>query len=217
VSRQTVNAIETGRDDPSLLLAVKIAELFESSIESLFLPAEDPARHTQHLLARGPCRHGYSPGMSSQAVAKVEAALRAAGVVAEFRSFEKPVPTAAAAAKALGCEVGAIANSLVFTTDGQPLLVLASGAHRVNTTALANDLNIGKIRRATTDFVLTHTGQHIGGVAPVGHPGKVRTVVDTALAEFPVVWAGAGDEHTMFATSYHDLLTATEGAAATVA
>jgi prolyl-tRNA editing enzyme YbaK/EbsC (Cys-tRNA(Pro) deacylase) len=155
--------------------------------------------------------------MCSKAVAKVEASLRAAGVVAEFRSFEKPVPTAAAAAKALGCEVGAIANSLVFTTDGQPLLVLVSGAHRVNTTALAKNLNIGKIRRATTDFVLTHTGQHIGGVAPVGHPGKVRTVVDTALAEFPVVWAGAGDEHTMFATGYHDLLTATEGAAASVA
>lgn len=155
--------------------------------------------------------------MSSPAVAKVEAAVRARGVVAEFRPFLDPVPTAAAAAEALGCEVGAIANSLVFATDGQPLLVLVSGAHRVDTSALANTLNIGKIRRATSDFVLTHTGQHIGGVAPVGHPSKVRTVVDVALAAFPVVWAGAGDEHTMFATSYHDLLTVTDGTAATVA
>lgn len=155
--------------------------------------------------------------MPSPAVAKVDAALRTSGVVAEFRTFLEPVPTAAAAAAALGCKIGAIANSLLFATAGQPLLVLASGAHRVDTTALANTLNIGAIRRATPDFVLTHTGQHIGGVAPVGHPQAVRTVVDTALADFPVVWAGAGDEHVMFATSYQELLTITDGTAAWVA
>jgi prolyl-tRNA editing enzyme YbaK/EbsC (Cys-tRNA(Pro) deacylase) len=109
---------------------------------------------------------------SSQDV--VEAALRAAGVRAELRTFDQPVPTAAAAALALGCEVGAIANSLVFELDGTPLLVLASGAHRVDTKKLARGLCVGKIRRATPDFVLEHTGQHVGGVAPVGHPRPVR-------------------------------------------
>jgi len=152
---------------------------------------------------------------SSQDV--VEAALRAAGVRAELRTFDQPVPTAAAAALALGCEVGAIANSLVFELDGKPLLVLASGAHRVDTKKLARGLCVGKIRRATPDFVLEHTGQHVGGVAPVGHPRPVRTVVDTALVNYRVVWAGAGDERSMFPTDFPRLLALTGGTAAAVA
>ena len=153
-------------------------------------------------------------GSSSQGV---EAALRAAGVRAELRTFDQPVPTAAAAALALGCEVGAIANSLVFELDGTPLLVLASGAHRVDTKKLARGLCVGKIRRATPDFVLEHTGQHVGGVAPVGHPRPVRTVVDTALVNYRVVWAGAGDERSMFPTDFPRLLALTGGTAAAVA
>lgn len=152
---------------------------------------------------------------SSQDV--VEAALRATGVRAELRTFDQPVPTAAAAALALGCEVGAIANSLVFELDGTPLLVLASGAHRVDTKKLARGLCVGKIRRATPDFVLEHTGQHVGGVAPVGHPRPVRTVVDTALVNYRVVWAGAGDERSMFPTDFPRLLALTGGTAAAVA
>jgi len=147
----------------------------------------------------------------------VEAALRAAGVRAELRTFDQPVPTAAAAALALGCEVGAIANSLVFELDGKPLLVLASGAHRVDTKKLARGLSVGKIRRATPDFVLEHTGQHVGGVAPVGHRRPVRTVVDTALGNYRVVWAGAGDERSMFLTDFPQLLALTGGTAAAVA
>lgn len=149
--------------------------------------------------------------MRSPAVAEVEAALCAAGVDVELRSFAEPVATAAAAAAALRCEVGAIANSLVFETAGQPLLVLASGAHRVDITRLAQRLGSGKIRRAAPGFVLEHTGQHVGGVAPVGHPRRVRTIVDPDLAAFPVVWAGAGDENTVFATSFGQLLALTDG------
>jgi prolyl-tRNA editing enzyme YbaK/EbsC (Cys-tRNA(Pro) deacylase) len=151
--------------------------------------------------------------MRSSTAAEVEAALRAAGAHAELRSFAEPVATAAAAAAALGCELGAIANSLVFQADGTPLLVLASGAHRVDTARLAQLLGIGKIRRATPDFVLEHTGQRVGGVAPVGHPRPLRTVIDPALAAFPVVWAGAGDEVSMFATSFEQLLMITGGTA----
>lgn len=151
--------------------------------------------------------------MHASAAAGVEAALAAAGVAAaELRSFPEPVPTAAAAAAALGCEIGAIANSLVFETAGQPLLVLASGAHRVDTAKLADRLGCARIRRAAPDFVLEHTGQHVGGVAPVGHPRAVRTVVDPDLAAFPVVWAGGGDEMTMFATSFDQLIAITGGA-----
>lgn len=150
-------------------------------------------------------------------VAEVEAALCAAGIAPELRVFSEPVPTAAAAAVALGCEVGAIANSLVFETNGVPLLVLASGAHRVDLTRLAESLGTGKIRRATPAFVLEHTGQLVGGVAPVGHPKRLRTLVDSALSLFPTVWAGAGDENTMFATNFDQLVSVTGGTPTSVA
>jgi prolyl-tRNA editing enzyme YbaK/EbsC (Cys-tRNA(Pro) deacylase) len=147
----------------------------------------------------------------------VVAALRAGGVVADVRRFDEPVPTAAAAAAALGCEVGAIANSLVFDADGAPLLVLASGAHRVDTGKIAALLGVNRVRRATPDFVLEATGQEVGGVAPVGHPTPLRTVVDIDLAAFPVLWAGGGDHHTMFSATYDDLLRLTGGQPAAVA
>jgi prolyl-tRNA editing enzyme YbaK/EbsC (Cys-tRNA(Pro) deacylase) len=147
----------------------------------------------------------------------VVAALRDGGVTADVRRFEDPVPTAAAAAAALDCEVGAIANSLVFDADGAPLLVLASGAHRVDTRKVAALVGVTRVRRATPDFVLEATGQEVGGVAPVGHPAPLRTVVDIDLAAFPVLWAGGGDHHTMFSATYDDLLRLTGGQPAAVA
>lgn len=150
-------------------------------------------------------------------VDRVLAALRAAGIESEFRRFETPVPTAAAAAQALGCEVGAIANSLVFAADGEPLLVLASGAHRVDTGKVAALVGAARVRRATPEFVLAATGQEVGGVAPTGHPAPLRTVVDVDLASYPVVWAGGGDHHTMVAATYADLVRLTGGIEATIA
>lgn len=156
--------------------------------------------------------------MSGQGpVELVVAALQAGGVDADVRRFPDPVPTAAAAAEALGCEVGAIANSLIFDADGAPLLVLASGAHRVDTAKVAALVGAQRVRRASPEFVLTATGQEVGGVAPVGHPAPLRTVVDTDLAAFPVLWAGGGDHHTMFSATYADLLRVTAGEAAAVA
>jgi prolyl-tRNA editing enzyme YbaK/EbsC (Cys-tRNA(Pro) deacylase) len=150
-------------------------------------------------------------------VGRVVAALRAGGVGAEVRRFDDPVPTAAAAAAALGCEVGAIANSLVFDADGAPLLVLASGAHRVDTGKVAALIGATRVRRASPDFVLAATGQEVGGVAPVGHPAPLRTVVDVDLAGFPLLWAGGGDHHTMFSATYEDMLRLTDGTEAAVA
>jgi prolyl-tRNA editing enzyme YbaK/EbsC (Cys-tRNA(Pro) deacylase) len=153
----------------------------------------------------------------SPPVELVVAALDAGGVAAEFRRFDVPVPTAAAAAEALGCEVGAIANSLVFDADGAPLLVLASGAHRVDTAKVAALVGAERVRRATPEFVSAATGQEVGGVAPVGHPRPLRTVVDIDLAAHPLLWAGGGDHHTMFSATYEDLLRVTAGEAAAVA
>ena len=151
------------------------------------------------------------------AVDRVLAALRAGDVDADVRRFDEPVPTAAAAAAALGCAVGAIANSLVFDADGAPLLVLASGAHRVDTAKVAALIGAARVRRATPESVVAATGQEVGGVAPVGHPAPLRTVVDVDLAAFPVLWAGGGDHYTMFSATYEDLLRITAGEAAAVA
>ena len=151
------------------------------------------------------------------AVDPVVEALRAGGVDADVRRFDVPVPTAVAAAEVLGCEVGAIANSLVFDADGAPLLVLASGAHRVDTGKVAALLGVQRVRRASPEFVLAATGQEVGGVAPVGHPAPLRTVVDVDLAAYPLLWAGGGDHHTMFSATYEELLRVTGGVVAAVA
>src|SRR4029450_2837419 len=109
------------------------------------------------------------------------------------------------AAEALGVQVGQIANSLIFDIDGEPLLVLTSGAHRVDTAKVAAGLGVAKLKRATPEFVREHTGQAIGGVAPVGHPKPVRTLVDTALAQYDNVWAAGGVPRAVFAVTYAEL------------
>ncbi len=144
------------------------------------------------------------------AVDRVRDALAAHGLTPEIRWFDEATPTAQAAAGALGIEIGQIANSLVFTLDGEPLLVLTSGAHRVDTEWLGRQLG-GAIARASKETVKDATGQVIGGVAPVGHPAPVRTLVDVTLAEYPVVWAAAGHPHTVFATTFDELLRMTNG------
>lgn len=138
-------------------------------------------------------------------VALVRSALVAAGVGDTVRHFPAGVPTAAAAAEALGCDVSAITNSLVFELAGEPLLILASGAARVDTALVARQLGSGRIRRASPHFVLEHTGQEVGGVAPVGHPKRIRTLLDESLKSKDLLWAGAGDHTTMFSITYQDL------------
>ncbi|HEX6873903.1 MAG TPA: YbaK/EbsC family protein [Micromonosporaceae bacterium] len=154
--------------------------------------------------------------MDSPAAARVAAALRELGATGEIRRLSTQVPTAAAAAAQLGCPVGAIANSLIFAADGAPLLVVTSGAHRVDTGRVATQLGAGKVKRADPRFVLEVTGQEVGGVAPVGYPAPVPALVDVWLSGHDVVWAGGGDHHTMFATSFDELLRMTGGTAAEV-
>ncbi|WP_347107457.1 YbaK/EbsC family protein [Paenarthrobacter sp. S56] len=139
-------------------------------------------------------------------VVAVKVALTALGAADTVRIFDEAVPTAAAAASVLDCDVAAIANSLVFEVEGKPLLILASGAAKVDTVVVADQLGLGKIRRAKPDFVFEHTGQEVGGVAPVGHPAKIRTILDISLKEHRELWAGAGDHNSMFSISYRDLL-----------
>jgi prolyl-tRNA editing enzyme YbaK/EbsC (Cys-tRNA(Pro) deacylase) len=143
-------------------------------------------------------------------------ALRSLGVPGEVRVLPESAPTAASAATQLGCEVGAIANSLVFAADGAPLLVMTSGAHRVDTARVAALIGAGEVTRADARSVREWTGQVIGGVGPVAHPAPIRTLVDTWLAKYDVVWAAAGHPHTVFPTSFDELLRITSGTSADV-
>ncbi|WP_020657751.1 YbaK/EbsC family protein [Amycolatopsis benzoatilytica] len=153
------------------------------------------------------------------AVAKVTAALSEAGQQAAadgVRVLPAEVRTAAQAAEALGVPVGAIANSLVFrarTADGgeTALLALTSGAHRAKESRLAAFAGLAEIGKADAEFVRTHTGQPIGGVAPIGHPAKLVTLVDTALRAHPEVWAAAGHPKSVFPTTFDDLVALTGG------
>lgn len=119
------------------------------------------------------------------------------------------VHTAALAAAALGCEVGAIANSLVFETDDGPVLVLTSGAHRVDTAATAARIGVPKLKRAAPEFVREHTAQVIGGVSPLAHPVPLPTYLDASLSGYDVVWAAAGHPTAVFSTTYAELLALT--------
>lgn len=150
-------------------------------------------------------------------VQKVTAALAEAGATGEVTILPEAVHTAALAAAALGIEVGQIANSLIFDADGAPLLVLTSGAHRVDTASVAAQLGIVKLRRASAEFVREHTGQVIGGVAPLGHPAPVRTLVDEDLAQYAEIWAAAGVPQSVFPTTFAELVRITNGTPARVA
>ena len=115
------------------------------------------------------------------------------------------VHTAALAAEALGCEVGAIANSLLFDADGSPALILTSGSHRVDTAKVAATIGVRELRRAKPEFVREHTGQVIGGVSPIAHPSPVPTWLDSWLERYDVVWAAAGHPAAVFSTTYAEL------------
>ncbi len=149
---------------------------------------------------------------------RINSILADAGLPGRVRILDEPAPTAVIAARQLGVPVGAIVNSLVFSTAEQaPLLVLTSGAHRVDTAKVAALVGTAGLSRATAEMVRTATGQPIGGVAPIGHPAPLRTLLDTALAEYQQIWAGAGIPHAMFPISYDDLLALTSARPVAVA
>ena len=145
-----------------------------------------------------------------------ERLLAGLGVKGEVRALPESAKTAALAAAQIGCEAGAIANSLIFSADGQPLLVMTSGAHRVDTARVAGLLGVAAVSRADAKSVREWTGQAIGGVAPVGHPRPIRTLVDTWLERYDQIWAAAGHPHTVFPTTYAELLRITNGTPAEV-
>ncbi|GLK17367.1 YbaK/EbsC family protein [Herbiconiux flava] len=141
----------------------------------------------------------------------VQQHLTDAGITARVRELPDSTRTAAEAAAALGCEVGAIASSLLFLADDEPVLVMTSGRHRVDTDILAGQLGAQTVVMASAKQVRAVTGQAIGGVAPVGHPSPVRTVIDAALAGYETIWAAAGTPHTVMPLTFEQLTALTGG------
>jgi prolyl-tRNA editing enzyme YbaK/EbsC (Cys-tRNA(Pro) deacylase) len=144
-------------------------------------------------------------------IATIQQIVADAGVDSEARVLPDSTHTAAQAADALGTEVGAIASSLLFLADGAPLLVMTSGRHRVDTDLLAERLGVDELRMATAKQVRETTGQPIGGVSPVGHPERIRTVVDEALRAYDPVWSAAGTANSVMPLSFDDLVALTDG------
>ncbi|MGH8959261.1 MAG: YbaK/EbsC family protein [Acidimicrobiia bacterium] len=143
-------------------------------------------------------------------IVHVRRELGSRGATGEIRVFAEPVRTAAAAAAALGCSIGAIVNSLIFEADGGPVLILTSGAHRVDTAKVAAFLSVECLVKASPEYVREHTGQVIGGVSPVGHVKSIATYIDPWLQRHEAIWAAAGHPDAVFSTTYEELLRMTD-------
>lgn len=137
----------------------------------------------------------------SASAQRVQDALAAAGVDTRIVEYDVPARTSAEAAVVLRCEVGQIAKSLVFrAASGTPVLVIASGANRVDVAKIA-ELAGEPIGKADASFVRAVTGYAIGGIPPLGHAQALRTFVDRDLLRFAVVWAAGGTPHALFPLS----------------
>ncbi|KZD06273.1 YbaK/EbsC family protein [Oceanibaculum pacificum] len=152
------------------------------------------------------------------AAERVQGALAAHGLGLEVREFPASTRTAADAAAAIGCAVAQIAKSLVFraASTGRPVLVVASGANRVDEKKLSALIGEG-IGKADADFVRARTGFAIGGVPPVGHLEPPIVVLDSDLFDLAEIWAAAGTPNAVFRLTPDQLQAITGGQVAAIA
>jgi prolyl-tRNA editing enzyme YbaK/EbsC (Cys-tRNA(Pro) deacylase) len=152
----------------------------------------------------------------SASAQRVQDALAAAGVATTIVEYDVPARTSAEAAAVLGCTVAQIAKSLVFrAASGAPVLVIASGANRVDEAKVA--AQVGEpIGKADAAFVRECTGYAIGGIPPLGHARPLTTLVDRDLLQHDVVYAAGGTPHAMFPLSPADLVRVAGGGVADV-
>jgi prolyl-tRNA editing enzyme YbaK/EbsC (Cys-tRNA(Pro) deacylase) len=148
--------------------------------------------------------------LNNPSVIRVTALLNELGCSGEVTILSDSARTALDAANALGIEVGQVASSIVFKLpSGNPLLVITSGRHRVDTELVAKNLGVEKLHRADADFVKNASGFSIGGVAPIGWTSHATILIDEALDDYEVVWAAAGHPHAVYPTSYAELIDCT--------
>jgi prolyl-tRNA editing enzyme YbaK/EbsC (Cys-tRNA(Pro) deacylase) len=141
----------------------------------------------------------------SSAIDRFLEAARVLGHPVEVRRFPEGTKTAEDAARAIGCEVGQIVKSLVFTADGRPVLALTSGANRVDVARLAGLVGATDVRRASPEQARTATGFAVGGTPPFGHPERIRTLLDRDLLAYEEVWAACGTPDSVFRTTPAEL------------
>ena len=148
----------------------------------------------------------------SSSAQKVQEALKVHGVACQVIEMKQTTRSAQDAADAVGCQVGQIAKSLIFTgkNSNQPILVIASGPNRVNEKAIGRYIS-EPLSMAKVEFVREHTGFAIGGVPPVGHPKPLKTFIDEDLLEFEEIWAAAGTPKAVFKLTPEELKKITNG------
>ena len=149
--------------------------------------------------------------LTNPSVIRVTALLKELGCTGDVTVLSDSARTALDAANALGIQVGQVASSIVFKLpSGNPLLVITSGRHRVDTDLVAKHLGVEKLHRADADFVKNASGFSIGGVSPVGWVNKPEIIlIDEALNDYDAVWAAAGHPHAVYPTSFAELLECT--------
>ena len=149
--------------------------------------------------------------LEKAAVRRFKEAADSLGVKGEINILADTARTAIDAANGLGIEVGQIASSLIFKLpSGNPLLIITSGRHRVDTELVAKNLNIPELGRADANYVKEVSGYSVGGVSPLGWISKPEiTLIDQALNDYEVVWAASGHPHAVFPTSYTELMACT--------
>jgi prolyl-tRNA editing enzyme YbaK/EbsC (Cys-tRNA(Pro) deacylase) len=142
---------------------------------------------------------------------RVQQALRDAGSQARVIVLDVSTRTADDAAAAVGCDVGQIVKSLIFSdAQGAPVYVAVSGKNRLDEQVFAQQTYI-QLKRATPDFVRQHTGYAIGGVAPFGHVSAMPHFIDATLLEYPTIWAAGGTPNTMVELTGAELVALTAG------
>jgi prolyl-tRNA editing enzyme YbaK/EbsC (Cys-tRNA(Pro) deacylase) len=149
--------------------------------------------------------------LEKAAVRRFKEAADSLGVKGEINILAETARTAIDAANGLGIEVGQIASSLIFKLpSGNPLLIITSGRHRVDTELVAKNLGLPELGRADANYVKEVSGYSVGGVSPIGWITTPEiTLIDEALNDYEVVWAASGHPHAVYPTSYTELISCT--------
>ena len=149
--------------------------------------------------------------LEKAAVRRFKEAADSLGVKGEINILAETARTAIDAANGLGIEVGQIASSLIFKLpSGNPLLIITSGRHRVDTELVAKNLGLPELGRADANYVKEVSGYSVGGVSPIGWITTPEiTLIDQALNDYEIIWAASGHPHAVYPTSYAELITCT--------
>ncbi|WP_067618826.1 YbaK/EbsC family protein [Alicyclobacillus acidiphilus] len=147
-----------------------------------------------------------------QSAQTVQNRLRELGYSNEVVELPDSTRTAQEAADAIGCDVAQIAKSIIFRSkhSGKPLLVIASGANRVDEKTVSRQID-DEFSKADADFVRECTGFVIGGVPPLGHVRTITTIIDEDLLQFKAIWAAAGHPKAVFKLTPNQLMEMTKG------